>query len=216
MMAVEAVKEKFYCFLGIVNPTYYQSRGWGPWLGVSPLPPFADRSRISTKIAIFHLKNTVLGQFLQRIWVYGLGGYSPLPGYGILSKKQLYGLGGYPPPPAPPSTDGFCKKVFGTFPYVWVKLSCLLFDCIKNMTFSNEKRHGRPPPPPRIATKNMSLGEKNYWSLSWIPLRDQILLVDFFTSQTLTVYSSVQPNTNQISPPPLTCSGWTKQKLETK
>ena len=33
MMAVEAVKEKFYCFLGIVHPTYYQSRGWGPWLG---------------------------------------------------------------------------------------------------------------------------------------------------------------------------------------
>ena len=32
MMAVEAVKEKFYCFLGIVHPTYYQSRGWGPWL----------------------------------------------------------------------------------------------------------------------------------------------------------------------------------------
>ena len=23
MMAVEAVKEKFYCFLGIVHPTYY-------------------------------------------------------------------------------------------------------------------------------------------------------------------------------------------------
>ena len=35
MMAVEAVKEKFYCFLGIVHPTYYQSRGWGPWLGPS-------------------------------------------------------------------------------------------------------------------------------------------------------------------------------------
>ena len=34
MMAVEAVKEKFYCFLGIVHPTYYQSRGWGPWLGI--------------------------------------------------------------------------------------------------------------------------------------------------------------------------------------
>ena len=33
MKAVEAVKEKFYCFLGIVHPTYYQSRGWGPWLG---------------------------------------------------------------------------------------------------------------------------------------------------------------------------------------
>ena len=33
MMAVEAVKENFYCFLGIVHPTYYQSRGWGPWLG---------------------------------------------------------------------------------------------------------------------------------------------------------------------------------------
>ena len=33
MMAVEAVKEKCYCFLCIVNPTYYQSsRGWGPWL----------------------------------------------------------------------------------------------------------------------------------------------------------------------------------------
>ena len=32
MKAVEAVKEKFYCFLGIVHPTYYQSRGWGPWL----------------------------------------------------------------------------------------------------------------------------------------------------------------------------------------
>ena len=32
MMAVEAVKEKFYCFWGIVHPTYYQSRGWGPWL----------------------------------------------------------------------------------------------------------------------------------------------------------------------------------------
>ena len=32
MMAVEAVKENFYCFLGIVHPTYYQSRGWGPWL----------------------------------------------------------------------------------------------------------------------------------------------------------------------------------------
>ena len=32
MMAVEAAKEKFYCFLGIVHPTYYQSRGWGPWL----------------------------------------------------------------------------------------------------------------------------------------------------------------------------------------
>ena len=30
MMAVEAAKEKFYCFLGIVHPTYYQSRGWGP------------------------------------------------------------------------------------------------------------------------------------------------------------------------------------------
>ena len=24
MMAVEAAKEKFYCFLGIVHPTYYQ------------------------------------------------------------------------------------------------------------------------------------------------------------------------------------------------
>ena len=33
MKAVEAVKEKFYCFLGNVHPTYYQSRGWGPWLG---------------------------------------------------------------------------------------------------------------------------------------------------------------------------------------
>ena len=33
MKAVEAVKEKFYCFLGIVHPTYYQSRGWGTWLG---------------------------------------------------------------------------------------------------------------------------------------------------------------------------------------
>ena len=32
MMAVEAVKENFYCFLGIVHPTYYQSRGWGTWL----------------------------------------------------------------------------------------------------------------------------------------------------------------------------------------
>ena len=32
MKAVEAVKEKFYCFLGNVHPTYYQSRGWGPWL----------------------------------------------------------------------------------------------------------------------------------------------------------------------------------------
>ena len=32
MKAVEAVKEKFYCFLGIVHPTYYQSKGWGPWL----------------------------------------------------------------------------------------------------------------------------------------------------------------------------------------
>ena len=32
MKAVEAVKEKFYCFLGIVHPTYYQSRGWGTWL----------------------------------------------------------------------------------------------------------------------------------------------------------------------------------------
>ena len=36
MKAVEAVKEKFYCFLGIVHPTYYQSRGWGPWLGWTP------------------------------------------------------------------------------------------------------------------------------------------------------------------------------------
>ena len=35
MMAVEAVKENFYCFLGIVHPTYYQSRGWGPWLVVT-------------------------------------------------------------------------------------------------------------------------------------------------------------------------------------
>ena len=34
MKAVEAVKEKFYCFLGIVHPTYYQSRGWGPWLQI--------------------------------------------------------------------------------------------------------------------------------------------------------------------------------------
>ena len=37
MMAVEAVKEKFYCFLGIVHPTYYQSRGWGPWLVMGAL-----------------------------------------------------------------------------------------------------------------------------------------------------------------------------------
>ena len=35
MMAVEAVKEKFYCFLGIVHPTYYQSRGWGTWLDIA-------------------------------------------------------------------------------------------------------------------------------------------------------------------------------------
>ena len=32
MKVVEAVKEIFCCVLGIVNPTYYQSRGWGPWL----------------------------------------------------------------------------------------------------------------------------------------------------------------------------------------
>ena len=41
MKAVEAVKEKFYCFLGIVHPTYYQSRGWGPWL---------DQYALSSKI----------------------------------------------------------------------------------------------------------------------------------------------------------------------
>ena len=35
MKAVDAVKEKITCFLDIVNPTYYQSNGWGPWLGSS-------------------------------------------------------------------------------------------------------------------------------------------------------------------------------------
>ena len=47
MKAVEAVKENFYCFLGIVHPTYYQSRGWGPWLGSSPI--IIDRKKCQMK-----------------------------------------------------------------------------------------------------------------------------------------------------------------------
>ena len=48
MKAVEAVKEKFYCFLGIVHPTYYQSRGWGPWLVYTQhLPLYSDFRAIS-------------------------------------------------------------------------------------------------------------------------------------------------------------------------
>ena len=58
MKAVEAVKEKFYCFLGIVHPTYYQSRGWGPWLGkatqtetaLSPFPKCLPHSKASKAI----------------------------------------------------------------------------------------------------------------------------------------------------------------------
>ena len=46
MMAVEAVKEKFYCFLGIVHPTYYQSRGWGPWLVMWRLPTVNDSRQL--------------------------------------------------------------------------------------------------------------------------------------------------------------------------
>ena len=38
MKAVEAVKVKFDCFLGIVHPTHYQSRGWGPWLVYTWVP----------------------------------------------------------------------------------------------------------------------------------------------------------------------------------
>ena len=52
MKAVEAVKEKFYCFWGIVHPTYYQSRGWGPWLVIQWRTHTCVYSRYSGQICI--------------------------------------------------------------------------------------------------------------------------------------------------------------------
>ena len=85
--------------------------------GVPPPPRLRTASENnSAKITIFHLKSTVFGPFFNGFWVYVLGG-TPSPLYGIcFPTKILYGLGGYPPPP--PFTDGFRKKVFGTFPNI--------------------------------------------------------------------------------------------------
>ena len=65
-------------------------------LGGDPLPPFADRRRIFFAKIIFHLKNTVLGQFFNELWVYGFGGY-PLPREicvcsGVVGRLRRFGL----------------------------------------------------------------------------------------------------------------------------
>ena len=59
MMAVEAVKEKFYCFLGIVHPTYYQSRGWGTWL--PPHTPLGKMLNATILLPTFCVPHVYIG-----------------------------------------------------------------------------------------------------------------------------------------------------------